>query len=607
MNSIHESKPSAKLPLYLVAIASILILVWILNYSRYGIDFTDESFYLVWAASPFSYDASVSQFGFILHPFYLLFDGNIAHFRQANVVVTYALACFLSFAVLTTASKDTLSITVRLVTSLGLATASLTLFSIWLVTPNYNSLNFQALLVAAIGIVSTSSLKLRNQLWGLILVGIGGWLSFMAKPSTAVILALLVAAYWVLSGNFRTRTALVPMVVSGILLLVSAWTIDGSVEQFVKRISMGLEVGRLLGGGHSIEKLFRLDNYSLSQVEKFTLMMATILPGVFGAALEWKKVTYRYLGIFALVSLYLLMMLVPLEISPSTAHFGMYKGLLLIFVLYGGIIYSIISLINQNPIQLSRKNLALACFLLLLPYSHAFGTNGNYWWAASFASFFWLFPGLILVVSNRGTLNTSNMIALLALAVQAVSVLLLQTGMDAPYRQTQALKLNDRAVEVGRPGSTLLLSSSFAEYLSDVTNNANAAKFQQNTPMIDLTGRSPGTLYALNADSVGQAWMIGGYPGSLRLAEFALKSVSCEKLAVAWLLSEPSGPRSISTSVLTTFGANLSASYQRAGSWSAPAGIGGHNKEIEQILWRPSRPPETAIEACIATRMGTNK
>ena len=35
--------------------------------------------------------------------------------------------------------------------------------------------------------------------------------------------------------------------------------------------------------------------------------------------------------------------------------------------------------------------------------------------------------------------------------------------------------------------------------------------------MIDLTGQSPGILYAIGAVNVGQAWTIGGYPGSKRL------------------------------------------------------------------------------------------
>ena len=84
------------------AISTVLILGWVLWFCRYGIDVTDEGFYLVWMSNPFNYSISTSQFGFIYHPLYELLDGNIVALRQANILITFSLAWMLGIGFLKT-------------------------------------------------------------------------------------------------------------------------------------------------------------------------------------------------------------------------------------------------------------------------------------------------------------------------------------------------------------------------------------------------------------------------------------------------------------------------------------------------------------------------
>lgn len=112
------------------AAASTTTLFWLLKYSHYGVDFTDESLYLIWLANPSLYEASVSQFGFLYHP---LLDGNVAALRQANILNTFGLASLTTGAVLSSlAPSRHLSLVSRAVIALGLACASLTQFGTWL-------------------------------------------------------------------------------------------------------------------------------------------------------------------------------------------------------------------------------------------------------------------------------------------------------------------------------------------------------------------------------------------------------------------------------------------------------------------------------------------
>ena len=97
---IGSNAPS-KLPitcwseLILIAVTgltSVITLSWMLWYSRYGFDFTDEGFYLVWIANPFNYRVSTSQFGYLYHPLYLLLGRSISLLRQANVLALFWMA-----------------------------------------------------------------------------------------------------------------------------------------------------------------------------------------------------------------------------------------------------------------------------------------------------------------------------------------------------------------------------------------------------------------------------------------------------------------------------------------------------------------------------------
>ena len=79
---------------------TIIILLWILKFSFRGIDITDEGYYLNWISNPFLYKHSLSQFGYIYHPLYLMVDGNIAYLRILNILLVFLFSWILIFLVL---------------------------------------------------------------------------------------------------------------------------------------------------------------------------------------------------------------------------------------------------------------------------------------------------------------------------------------------------------------------------------------------------------------------------------------------------------------------------------------------------------------------------
>src|ERR1700737_3121572 len=181
-------------------VASLFLLGLVMLRCRSGFDFTDEGFYLNWISNPWNFHSSVTQFGFVYHPLYRLVGGDIVLLRQANVVILFALGWALCFTLLRSifiqwdsidAALRAGAIGVALVTGAG----TLSFFDVWLPTPSYNSLTLQSLMLASIGALLADRELSRSSSAGWILVGIGGSLAFLAKPTSAAALGCIAAAY----------------------------------------------------------------------------------------------------------------------------------------------------------------------------------------------------------------------------------------------------------------------------------------------------------------------------------------------------------------------------------------------------------------------------
>ncbi len=581
---------------------TLVILGWVLRYTFYGIDFTDESSYLVWMSDPFNYEVSASQFGFIYRPLYILVGGDIAALRQANIVITFGLGWALAHTYLASLASEVHQGRVALhVTAAGLGVSSLILFNTWLATPNYNSLAFQALLITAIGLLIAEKAITYKSSAGWITIGVGGWLAFMAKPSTAVALAVGIFICLLVSRKLSPRLMLLTAATTVGLLLFSALMIDGSISGFAKRLQLAAEFSQYLGGGHSLHQILRIDNFRIRAPGQIAILVVLVaaLVAIWGACSEKPK--GAIVSLVVAVGFFSATALLAFGKVHKTAGLGEFEGLLIFGVVFAA---ALTGLIFGRPVPLrsiSAVQWAAAILFVVMPHLYAFGTNRNYWENGAWAGIFWLLAGTTLlrpVVVKRG----NWLFALpLALAAQTVTAVLLQTGLEKPQRQTQPLRLNETTLEIGPHRSALVLSAGYATYITDAVAAAQSSGFKVGTPVIDLSGQSPGVLYAIGAESIGQAWTIGGYPGSLKLAKAALEHVACEKIAAAWILFEPGGPRSIPVELMLSLGAAFPEAYQQVGTWRTAAGAGGYNASRTQELYKPTAPSE-ALNACRAIR-----
>lgn len=591
------------------ATASGLIVIWCCHYARYGIDFTDESLYLVWAAKPETYKYSVSQFGFFYQPLYAMLGGDVGALRQANILLIFGLAWLMCFVLMraTVAGEqqpsEGRSFSLISISAI-LASTSLLVFQEWIPAPSYNSLALQALMVCVTGLILADARPTRASMAGWVLIGVGGWLALMAKPSTAAALAVLAAAYLFCARKVGIKLLAMACALAGALTVITAFTIDGSLSVFVTRLSKGIELATALEPGYALDALIRLDTIDLSANQTALMMQVGVFAVGTSALMFSGHAIARGIAFIASICLIALSIAFVMGTVTFTDTLGIFQGATMLGLLPAAIVSGCVSQKKDWWIALMRERIALVIFLFLTPYIFAFGTNGNYWRLGSLAGIFWVLAALVLAIPQRMGGRAFSLAIPIALVGQILTVLLLSFGFEHPYRQDQPLRLNTSGTRVGPPGSLLWLSQPFSSYISTASRTARANGFIPGTPIIDLSGQSPGLLFAIEAENLGQAWMIGGYPGSEALAVRSLADTPCERIALAWVLLEPSGSRSLSPAVLAPFGARLPDDYVEAGTWMAPAGAGGRQSASAQRLVKPARDPQAAARACEAARAG---
>ncbi len=572
-------------------ITSATVVCSVIRHAGFGYDFSDEGYYLNFIATPWMNQPSITQFGFVYHPLYRLVGGDIALLRRASILLTMGLGWILCLVLLKRVLSEPANVGWRLNLPLAsmaavLSTATLASLHTWMPPPNYNSLTLQALLIAGTGILLADASAARQSTIGWTLIGISGWLAFMAKPTSAMALGGIVYLYLLLSGKMNLRMLGLAVATAGVLGLISAWLIGGSVAGFIEGLAISVEDTRLLQGRHTLGEAIRLDDIALSQAEKRRLGVATLfvfLSTCFSLSSQPAK---RLIGLICafLFSAGLLVTLFGgiLDLPPSQ-----FQGLQYWAVPIGVLLAALVMTRQDTFRGASRNHWALVIFFAVLPWVYAFGTNSNYWAAESKAAIFWVLSGIALLCSVHPGRISWRMLLPAAAAAQVCTGLVILVSMEYPYRQTQPLRLQQNIMHIEGTGSELLVSREFAEYVDKLQQLATTGGFRVEMPMLDLSGHYPGSLYALGARSLGRSWLIGGYPGSDALAVANLDRVPREELAKAWILTEPTGPRKLSPEILRRYGIDLMNDYIEVGSLDSPTG--SYPESYRQHLWRPAR------------------
>lgn len=571
------------------ALAGLALLLWIGRLLGVGFEFSDDGYYLNLNRNPGLYSHSVTQFGFIYNPLFRAVGWDVALFRQAGLLLTSGLASMVGALMARRAGASWL---VAGQMGLVLAPLSLTLFYMWLPTPGYNGLGFQGLLIVAIALLMLEG-QGRSIWLAWVVLGVGGWVVFMAKPTSAALLGPLVFAYLLVTRRLNLWGALIAVAVAACLLAGAAIAIDGSVGGFVHRLSMGAEFAAMLEGGHTILGILRLDRFSLSPQELLILGANTALIAAATLCARAASAGLRFVGLGIVAAYVLVAMGVTAGWIVPSFGFGTYFVLQIWAAPLGALAGSIVP--PGRRIRPPASAMLLAALFALFPHILSFGTNNNYWANGAMAGLFWVLAGLVPAAFDRGVAGQHALLPTAAGALGIVAVLM-AGATQQPYRQTQPLRLQQTAAPVGPAARALPMSEDSAAYIAELYELVDQAGFVPGTPMIDLTGHYPGALFALGAEAIGQAWTVGGYSGSNQLARAALSQVPCAMIAEAWLLREPDGERALDSSTILP----PDLKFEDVGTVMSPTGT--YPQAYQQWLSRPVGDLQEREDACEADR-----
>lgn len=200
----------------------------------------------------------------------------------------------------------------------------------------------------------------------------------MAKPNTALALGVFMLLFWLLTRRLSLRGLLVSAATATMLLMVSALWIDGSVRTFINRITSGLEVAGLLGGGHTISNVLRMDSFKLTNQTQILLFALVALAFACAQLLNGQRFVWRVLGTVLAGATFLCVILWTSGVVQVDLGLGLYQRMLYAAIPLAALLIAFVRWGRRPRSQAPFQLRVLLPFLALPLLSYAFDTNGNY-------------------------------------------------------------------------------------------------------------------------------------------------------------------------------------------------------------------------------------
>lgn len=584
----------------------LALLPWgiVLLASPRGFDRSDEAFYLLSSAYPHDITTTFSLFGVVLSPLYQMVGGSVTGFRWLGALLWLAVSTGVSWASLRLiAGKPPVSATDdfdrrrRFWLTLLLIAGSVLYYCLWLLTPSYNWLNLVGITLFWGGFLLWVRAEARTWAarFGAGLLAFAAALVFWAKPSSAALLTLYPLAALLLNAKQARRlldwqTIAAGIAGLGIGLSVPLWS-GFTPQQVLDILTRGVEHQAMmkptLYGGildlftsvrQQIEQMLRENRYPASSVGLWLpLLIAAVilthLPLSISRRRRWLRLV---LGFGLSVNLFN----VSFVLYENVGYWALNTVLLIaVYLLVGSYAERVLS----GAGEVRWRRLAWLIPILGLIFVFMFGTNNRYADHSGMAAYFYLMgcASLFLTVRER-TVNATVLSSALPTLFLCVIGLTYASSVT-PYRQDVSVWNMQQTVSVHTADNRLIVSAELARYITAFQTLARDAGWQPDTPLIDLTGRTPGMAYLLRGRAYGFPWLLSTNPGSDDAAIYILRQWQPEQLAAAWILSSQPGSRSaLSTSVLTTIGLNFPVDYVMIGTVPQPASGETHT------LWKPA-------------------
>ena len=615
----------------------LICAVNLLLYAKFcsvGLDLTDEGFALNWIRDPWEYSFSLTAAGFLFHPLALLFPDNIVAWRICGAALLLASSfCFHGAIFRYAAKRAHWPVHLPSLVLLCNSVSCLTFYGWWLPTPSYNLLNLVGSLIFMSGLLEAaaqpSSDKLSRAYAPAVpvsLLAMGAVAVWMARPTTLPLLTVI-ALIWIASHRSQ-RVFLICVfgaAAATAISLIIAIVMDGSLVAFVHRYQLGFQIIGLLRPPFLESTIAQFsDQYSTGEWLQFgalTAWFSAIVAMASGAirtprvaeqvaiiallaglpvGIVWETIASERPLIARMAPLALVAALVAVRASRLTwdKHAIAIGGFLvsflfvLLFVFFRQTSSTLIvegllcsglwfAWMIERPFGNDfSKPLAAAALICWAPVAFGFGSGNPIEVMVGLASTFWVGAAVLLIIVFF-PFSATRVSLLLGVEIAMITTANLVGSAFHPYRLVHPLWEQQECIEIGLSNSKICLDHASAEYFQNLTKQAYNSGFAPHTPVIDLSGTAPSTIFALGGTPIGSPWLLGGYPKSEEFAREALETVPRHKLEQAWVLSAPHGHRPIPEAVMGKIGLNFPAGYEEV--------VRVHTKYENEVhvLWKP--------------------
>jgi len=597
-------QPLSRSPfMWAAVILSISALSLAIYFSFYGFDFTDEGYYLNSFKYSDTFTGNMSLFGFVYSLPFRLLGNNIPAIRIFNILSLYLAGYWLIVCATRDLSASAPFTQFERLFYIAPTFASFALLGLGLFsTPSYNHLALLGcvLFASSMYIASPSLAYSRHgSISFVISLSLGLFLAFAGKPTTGVALCLILSILFFFSNNSFRRSSILALLICITTLIIFICLSLGGPASAVEKISFAKEVSALLDEGHNLQGLAKsvLIFLSLPSVIPFSFiifcqfLLCSLIQGARVKDFLFRRWIALIMIAIVFSAFYGLSFVVtrPDRMTLALPQFWIVALPVTYFLAW------IATTTTSMHRLFCHRSYAFFLLILMIPAAYGFGTNTGIWSKALSASVIYIslavYWGVHYLADNANLCRSFIPLTLVGFILASPSFL---GNYILPQRQPQPLWMNRSPTAIGSLDSKLLLDQSFSNYIEKVRFALAEHGFRPGDPMLDLTGRSPGLVYAVSGRAVGHPWIVGGYKGSGNFASAIIRKTPDSDLSVAWILDEPSGPRRIEPSILKQVDIDLTnvSKYKLVATFVAPNGAGGVSGSYAQRLYKRLPQPQ---------------
>lgn len=529
------------------------VLALVLWSVRRGIGLWDEGYVLALIADPRSDRAAGEPylFGFVLHPLLEASGNTLVGFRYLGLALVLALAVALSHEVFRGYPMGSWS---RAAATLTVAAASTLALSF-----GVRVLGYRSLVVMGLAIVIIAIVRLRRGRTGAAgMLGVGAWMVFCGKPTSAVaLLVVLAVSVPALRELVRVRTlALGALGVFGAatLTLLAARLSPPTALEF---LASGVSATALLGGHGDPWIALGLSWRSWTTAHGLVLVVPFVLAPVVAGAAFARRLTSRAATVTLTVGL-TGTMVVAAAMAADLGHVAEQQST-------GWLTASATVAIGLAAIVMWLRAHApvVPGLLLAMPWVSAVGSNQPFTFHLALASIFWVVALLALVAETQ-----PRAVALEAVAATMATLIALVVWVD--LRDGDGTQDISSATEVAQTRlGPIWAAPDDAAALGSLRELG--AALSPDTPVADLSGIAHGYRFYLGGRPLGRAATFGHFPGAVEAARWSMGQESCASWQSAWVLRDASSAHSLEA-VFTGRGVDLDRDYVVAGAFPITQG-----------------------------------